>query len=223
MSPSPFRFRPPLRLAAGLAAALVGAGAVAEPAAEIRKGDYACTAQTRLAAIDYARRNAEALCNRLRDWDVARLAGEASIAGPGGNCEIYEADQRELGASVCLPAQDYGLIRGVLLLGGFRTQAELTRLSGPQWRDALIVALSNRTAASYQSLDVLKNDELAALGGLFVYLQQTPDFDPVKVASLGVADLRQAVRADLRRQTGMPAARLAAMSDADLLNLLVRG
>lgn len=80
-------------------------------------GDRFCPSKSRLMSHSFAVSNRNRICNSLKDWAVARLAGDGSFSGPGNNCEIYKIDHRKLGSSLCVPLKDFGNIRGVLLQG----------------------------------------------------------------------------------------------------------
>ena len=79
------------RLVIGAVGLLWLAGSASADQAFLNRGDRFCPQDTRLVSSALARENKAELCNLLKDWDIARLAGNASLSGPGRNCEIYEA------------------------------------------------------------------------------------------------------------------------------------
>lgn len=201
---------------------LFGAQALAENFLEV-PGDYFCPANHRLMSVSYAQVNKSDVCDGLKDWAVARLAGDGSISGPGNNCEIYQVDHRDLGSSLCVPLEDFSSIRGVLLQGGFRTQDELNRMSDDDWRDTLKAELANRTAGYVQDYDAFDNDALAGVGALLVYLLTTGDTSEATLVNYNAKDMRRAVTADIQKQTGIPLSELQLKSDLALIDLILKG
>ena len=51
---------------------------------------------------DEAEANRDALCGLLEQWDIARLDGGGSMAGPGYGCEVRARDDRSLGHGMCV-------------------------------------------------------------------------------------------------------------------------
>ena len=210
-------------LLAGAVSLLVAANAASSEDAFLNAGDKFCPQDTRLVSSALARENKAALCNMLKDWDVARLAGNASLSGPGRNCEIYEADFRDLALSLCEPLRDYSRIRGVLLQGDFRTPRQLTLMSGKDWRKALATELANRTAGALAEYEALGNEDLAGAGSLLVYLRRNGGLSDAALSTMSLADMRQAVLIELNAQTGLPLAHLGGLSDLTLADLLMKG
>ena len=64
-------------------------------------------------------------------------------------------------------------IRGVLLVGRFRSQRELNAMSGEDQRNTLITELVARTRASLAFYQGLNDRDLAGTGALLVYLRGT--------------------------------------------------
>ncbi|MCB9561967.1 MAG: hypothetical protein H6709_13715 [Kofleriaceae bacterium] len=61
-----------------------------------------CPAEARLIGVDEAEANRDALCGLLEQWDIARLDGGGSMAGPGYGCEVRARDDRSLGHGMCV-------------------------------------------------------------------------------------------------------------------------
>lgn len=199
------------------------AGAEESPQFVVNYGDFLCGKDTRLASVSFAQAHKSSLCNAMADWDVARLAGQASISGPGNNCLIRENDTRRLLKSVCVQKTDSASIRGILLFGGFRTQQELNASSPEDWREALSVELGNRLAEPVTTFQSLNDKELSAAGGMLVLLQSSAEFDAQSIARLSLSDLRREAKKLLTTQTGIPLSDLTEMSDEQLFELIWKG
>ena len=92
-------------------------------------------------------------------------------------------------------------IRGVLLLGGFRTQRELNTMSHDDMRNTLIVELSNRTnQKDYQAFD---NDTLAGMGATLVFLRNAALRTDAELLTMSADDIRNTTIVELDQQTGM--------------------
>lgn len=211
------------RLVTGAVGLLWLAGSASADQAFLNRGDRFCPQDTRLVSSALARENKAELCNLLKDWDIARLAGNASLSGPGRNCEVYEADYRDLALSLCEPLRDYSRIRGVLLQGDFRTQHQLTLMSGKDWRKALATELANRTAGTLAAYEALGNEDLAGAGSLLVYLRRDRDLSDAALAIMTLEDMRQAVLIEVNAQTGLAIAHLSTLSNIALIDLLMKG
>jgi len=103
--------------------------------------------------------------------------------------------------------------RGVLLVGGFRTQHELNKMSLDDLRNTLIVELSGRTAEhDYQSYDDLR---LAGAGAVLVALREIRSRDDSALRTMAADDLRNILIVELDADTGLGSS-LQALSDLDL-------
>lgn len=67
-------------------------------------GDGGCAPDERLLSAYEARRDLRRVCRSLDRWAIARLAGGASMDGPGYGCKVRDYDRRRLGHSVCVDA-----------------------------------------------------------------------------------------------------------------------
>jgi len=93
------------------------------------------------------------------------------------------------------------LIRGALLAGKFRTQAQLNKMSHDDMRNTLIVELANRSNQSnYQAFD---NDTLAGMGAALVFLREAKIRDDATLTTMSADDQRNTLIVELAAQTGL--------------------
>jgi len=93
-------------------------------------------------------------------------------------------------------------IRGVLLLGGFRTQHELNAMSYEDMRNTLIVEMSehsNQTVPWYQGQD---DATLGGMGAAMVFLRHTGTRDDAALRQMSAADQRNTLIVEMDAQTG---------------------
>jgi len=64
-------------------------------------GSNLCGQTSSLITVQEAVANQQTLCNLISDWGIVRLAGGASIDGPGYGCGIHTIDRRSLGNAFC--------------------------------------------------------------------------------------------------------------------------
>ncbi len=100
------------------------------------------------------------------------------------------------------------LIRGVLLVGKFRTHAELNRLSQHAQRQMLIGELVSRShqagvlsPSPRRDFDRLDDDQLAGVGALFVFLRETQVRDEGTLLRMTADEMRNVVIVELDHQT----------------------
>jgi hypothetical protein len=106
-------------------------------------------------------------------------------------------------------------IRGVLLLGGFRTQHELNAMTHDDMRNTLIVELTNRTSqANYQSYN---DAQLEGVGALLVLLRAMRARDDATLKTMSADDLRNTVIVELESQTRLGIPTLQGFSNLDLV------
>ncbi len=119
-------------------------------------------------------------------------------------------------------------IRGVLLLGGFRTQHELNAMSYEDMRNTLIVEMtkhSNQDVGWYQGQD---DATLGGMGAAMVFLRHTGIRDDAALRGMSADDQRNTLVVEMDAQTGQGRA-LQALSTLDLVlvalgsDLAVRG
>lgn len=104
-------------------------------------------------------------------------------------------------------------IRGVLLAGGFRTQAELNSMSHDDMRNTLIVEMTNHSnQTDYQGYS---NDDLAGVGAVMVFLRKFGIRDDDTLRKISADDQRNIAIVELGAQTGL-GARLQAYGNLDL-------
>lgn len=69
-------------------------------------GDLVCPAGQRVVEPWEVKKDTQAACKALAEWDIARLAGGASLSGAGYKCSVLEGDKRKLGHTLCAKAPD---------------------------------------------------------------------------------------------------------------------
>ena len=90
-------------------------------------------------------------------------------------------------------------LRGVLLLGGFRTQRELNAMDGEDMRNTLITELTGRTAhGGYQAYD---NPALIGAGATLVSVRRLGLRSDEALLRMAVDDLRNILIIELDQQT----------------------
>lgn len=105
-------------------------------------------------------------------------------------------------------------IRGVLLVGGFRTQYELNAMSHDDMRNTLIVELTNRTnQRDYQAYD---DARLEGAGAVLVALRRFGARTDEELRSMSADDMRNTLIVELDKQTRL-GSRLQALSDLELV------
>jgi hypothetical protein len=67
------------------------------------RGDTVCPPNEYLMPVAEARAHQEALCAQLGSFDLIRLAGGGTLAGPAYGCTVQDLDFRTPGASLCMP------------------------------------------------------------------------------------------------------------------------
>lgn len=109
-------------------------------------------------------------------------------------------------------------IRGALLLGGFRSQDELNRMSHDDMRNTLIVELTNHSAQNdYQAYD---NETLAGMGAVMVALRRLRIRDDDALRTMTADDQRNTLIVELDAQTGA-GQRLQGFSNLELVQILL--
>ena len=107
-------------------------------------------------------------------------------------------------------------IRGVLLLGGLRTQHELNAMTYEDMRNTLIVEMtkhSNQPTPWFQGHD---DASLAGMGAAMVFLRHTGIRDDAALSTMSADDQRNTLIVELDAQTGQGRA-LQAFSTLDLV------
>lgn len=100
-----------------------------------------------------------------------------------------------------LCGEDDSFLRGVLIFGNFRSQAELNQMSREDHRNTLIVELvnhSNQTTSYFQSLN---NFSLASAGAAMVYLRKTRIRRDDELALMSTEDHRNTLIVEVAAQT----------------------
>ena len=110
-----------------------------------------------------------------------------------------------------------GGIRGVLLVGKFRAQRELTQMSLEDWRNTLITELVGRTRDTVGYYQSLNDADLAGGGALLVYLRYTGSWTDQQIRTMSADDMRNTVIVEVAAQTGLGRGTLQALSNMDLI------
>lgn len=110
-------------------------------------------------------------------------------------------------------------IRGVLLLGKFRTQQQLNGISSDSQRNTLITELAGRTKDAVGYYQSLSDRNLAGAGALLVYLRGTGSRTDQQIKTMSADDMRNTVIVEVGAQTGDGRA-LQALSNVELIHLV---
>ena len=115
-------------------------------------------------------------------------------------------------------------IRGVLLVGKFRTQQQLNRMSSEDQRNTLITELASRTTDTVGQYQSLTDTDLAGTGELLVYLRETASRTDQQLKTMSANDMRNTVIVELAPQPGRgPTPRAQQFSNVEMIQLLVLG
>jgi hypothetical protein len=132
----------------------------------------------------------------------------ATLLGPNG---LLSAAPPDAGMS---------LIRGALLVGRFRTQAELNATAWEDQRNTLIVELAGRTRNDVRFYQGLSDSDLAGAGALLVYLRETGSRTDAQIKTLTADDMRNIVIVEVGVQTGR-GSDLQGLSNLQLVELVM--
>jgi hypothetical protein len=108
-------------------------------------------------------------------------------------------------------------IRGVLLAGKFRTQAELNRMSPEDQRNTLIVELSGRTNQSVAHFQSLDNATLAGTGAVLVFLREAKILTDQQLKNMSDDNQRNALISVFQSKFNLPASQFQGLSNMDLV------
>ncbi len=110
-----------------------------------------------------------------------------------------------LGSDLAIRGQVPGLvsswIRGVLLVGRFRTQRELTTMSHDDMRNTLIVEMTKHSNQSTESFQALNDAELEGVGAVMVLLRILRSRDDAALRTMSADDQRNTLIVELDAQT----------------------
>jgi hypothetical protein len=134
-----------------------------------------------------------------------------------GRSDLQALGNREL-IQLVLGRDSY--LRGVLLVGGFRTQPQLNGMSSEDQRNTLIAELAGRTRDAVGHYQSLNNADLAGAGALLVYLRETRSRTDPQIKTMSADDMRNTVIVEVGAQTGR-GADLQALSNMDLVKLVL--
>jgi hypothetical protein len=116
-----------------------------------------------------------------------------------------------------------GGVRGVLLVGKFRTQQGLAAMSPEDQRNTLITELAGRTKNTGDFYQGLNEKDLAGAGALLVYLRGTGSRTDQQIKTMSADDMRNTVIVEVAAQTGLSGQMLQAHSNMDLIKLVLGG
>jgi hypothetical protein len=109
------------------------------------------------------------------------------------------------------------LIRGVLLVGNFRTQSELNSMSADDQRNTLITILTSLSNQNnYQSFD---DSTLAGMGAVMVFLRGAKIRDDATLKTMSADDQRNTLIVEINAQTNIGIPLLQGLSNMDLVRL----
>jgi hypothetical protein len=111
-------------------------------------------------------------------------------------------------------------IRGVLLVGKFRTQKQLNGMSPADQRNTLITELVGRTKDTVKYYQSLNDYDLAGAGALLVYLRETGSRTDPQIKTMSVDGMRNTVIVEVGAQTGR-GRDLQALSNMDVVTLVI--
>ena len=112
----------------------------------------------------------------------------------------------------------HGGIRGVLLVGKFRTQQQLNGMSADDQRNTLITELGGRTKDTVSYYQSLNDADLAGTGALLVYLRETGSRTDQQIKTMSADDMRNTVIVEVGAQTGR--GDLQALSNMNVVKLV---
>jgi hypothetical protein len=112
-------------------------------------------------------------------------------------------------------------IRGVLLVGKFRTQQQLNKMSPNDQRNTLITELAGRTKDTVGYYQSLNDANLAGTGALLVYLRETGSRTDQQIKTISADDMRNIVIVEVGAQTGR-GRDLQALSNMQLIEQVLR-
>ena len=111
------------------------------------------------------------------------------------------------------------MIDGVLLLGGFRTFADLLTMSHDDRRNTLIVELSGRTSQPVGHFQAMDDAVLAGTGATLLYLRTIQARTDDQLRTISDDDQRNLTIIALNEQTGIPVPDLQGRSNVELVRL----
>lgn len=113
--------------------------------------------------------------------------------------------------------QDGSAIRGVLLLGQFRTFVELNTMSRDDRRNTLITELVNRTKQPVTHYQAMTDPDLAGAGAVLVFLRLIGARTDDVLATLSDDDQRNLLIVTVAGKTGVSLPELQALSSLELV------
>lgn len=157
-----------------------------------------------------SRTDAQLKTMRLDDLRNTTIVEVAAQTGRGR--DLQGETNLELARLVLGP--DRGYIRGALLIGGFRRQAELLQMSGEDHRNTLITELAGRTRDDMRFYQGLSDADLGGAGAVLVFLRLARIRTDAELKSMRLDDLRNTMIVEMAGQTRR--ADLQALTNAQL-------
>jgi hypothetical protein len=113
-------------------------------------------------------------------------------------------------------------IRGVLQVGGFRTEAELATMSAEDQRNTLIVELTGRTNQPVEHYQSLVDRALAGAGAILVFIRKKGIRTDAEIKTVSDDDLRNTLIVEVDARTPQTVAQLQALSNLELVELALK-
>ncbi len=155
-----------------------------------------------------------------RNTAIVELDGETHVGRALQGFDNLDLARIGLGSDLAtrgqIPGQVGSWIRGVLLLGGFRTHAELNDMSPDDMRNTLIVELTNHSSQhDYQRFN---DTELEGMGAVMVAMRRLKIRDDDTLLTMTADDQRNTMIVELDGQTHL-GNRLQGLQNIDLVKV----
>ncbi|NGZ07845.1 MAG: hypothetical protein CV088_00435 [Nitrospira sp. LK70] len=144
---------------------------------------------------------------------------EVGIQTGHGSSELQALSNMEL---IHLVLEPHSYIRGILLVGKFRSQQHLNGMSSEDQRNTLITELAARTKDTVVQYQALNDAALAGAGALLVYLRETGSRTDQQIKAMTADDMRNTVIVEVGIQTGRGSSELQALSNTTLMEWVLK-
>ena len=114
-------------------------------------------------------------------------------------------------------------IRGVLLVGGFRTHQEMNAMSLGDQRNTLIVELAKRTNRPVKYYQSLNDSELSRIGAVLVFIRVAKFRTDIELKTMSDTDLRNTLIVEISKQNKTPVSKIQSFNNGDLIILGLGG
>lgn len=147
------------------------------------------------ALLAYLRESGSISDNQIKTMtaDEIRNTVITDIGSQTGRVQYLQALTNRQLANLVLSSDGYSYIRGVLLVGKFRSQRDLALMSSEDMRNTLISELAARTSDGVAFYQSLSNSNLAATGALLVYLRMNSSRSDEDLKGMSAEDIRNTV------------------------------